>query len=477
MNIVETSKDLFKELETAEKLFLDGSIKNAQKIVRSVFNKAKNFKNIPNKLKHKLNAAINQSRYFDDISSFATNPKRDKLISMVNKLIEKPLEDPRKHAHAINNIQGQWQLLDISSKSASKDQWLKFNELTNTAWESCKEYFDEIKELKINNAAEREKIINEINSYVASHENKWPAIKDLSRYLNQMFHKWQNFAPVLDKDLHKLKKLYFESRKPINKEILKQEKINKEKKELLIQKVNEINDDDSQVCINKFKDLKNDWQKIGPAGKRDDPKLWSRFNKDADKFFAEKKQVVNDETLIVLELINDLKSDKKSVSEIENELKILKNISNTKELKTIKNLIESKKKIQLQKNKDEKLLNYKNIYNILMGNDSIENVHNVFKGSIEAASKNNKSNLDELIYSCIKLEILAKLDSLKKYQELRNIIQLELLQNKFNKTDKANLDNIDSIICHYIINFSSSDAATDHKKLWNRMEKCFDVLI
>ena len=112
-----------------------------------------------------------------------------------------------------------------------------------------------------------------------------------------------------------------------------------------------------------------------------------------------------------------------------------------------------------------------------MGKDSIENVHNVFKGSIEAASKNNKSNLDELIYSCIKLEILAKLDSLKKYQELRNIIQLELLQNKFNKTDKANLDNIDSIICHYIINFSSSDAATDHKKLWNRMEKCFDVLI
>ena len=61
---METSKDLFKELETAEKLFSDGSIKIAQKKVRNVFNKTKNIKNIPNKLRHKLNAAINKSKYF-----------------------------------------------------------------------------------------------------------------------------------------------------------------------------------------------------------------------------------------------------------------------------------------------------------------------------------------------------------------------------------------------------------------------------
>ena len=107
---METSKDLFKELETAEKLFSDGSIKTAQKKVRNVFNKTKNIKNIPNKLRHKLNAAINKSKYFDDISAFATNPKRDELITMVKALIDKPLNNPRKQDHAIHDIQGQWQL-------------------------------------------------------------------------------------------------------------------------------------------------------------------------------------------------------------------------------------------------------------------------------------------------------------------------------------------------------------------------------
>ena len=146
---METSQHLFKELENAEKLFSDGSIKNAQKIVRNVIKQSRSLTKIPNKLKHKINAAINKSKYFDEISSFATNPKRENLISKINNLIKNPNKDPKKHAHEIHDIQAQWQLLDLSSKPASKSQWLKFNELTNKAWEPCKEYFDEIKQIKV----------------------------------------------------------------------------------------------------------------------------------------------------------------------------------------------------------------------------------------------------------------------------------------------------------------------------------------
>jgi len=51
---VETSQHLFKELENAEKLFSDGSIKNAQKIVRNVIKQSKSLTKIPNKLKNRL---------------------------------------------------------------------------------------------------------------------------------------------------------------------------------------------------------------------------------------------------------------------------------------------------------------------------------------------------------------------------------------------------------------------------------------
>ena len=61
-------------------------------------------------------------------------------------------------------------MLDLSSKPASKSQWLKFNELTNKAWEPCKEYFDEIKQIKINNAEQRKIIIDEILIFIDSNK-------------------------------------------------------------------------------------------------------------------------------------------------------------------------------------------------------------------------------------------------------------------------------------------------------------------
>ena len=473
---METSKDLFKELEIAEKLFLDGSIKIAQKKVRNVINKSRDFKQIPNKLRHKLNAAITKSKYFDDISAFATNPKRDELITNVKNLIDKPLSDPRKHARAIHNIQGQWQLLDTSSKSASKSQWLNFNELTNKAWESCKEYFEEMKEIKINNARERHKIIEEINNYVMENQKKWPSSKVLVLYLKKMYEKWQSFAPVLDKDLNNLKTLYFASRKPINDAITKQEKINKENKELLILKVNEINDDDNKICIDKFNELKNQWQKIGNAGRKYDNALWSKFNKSADRFFIEKKQAIAAEIEIVNVCIKDLQEDKKTFKEIEKDLKELQNLKHTKEFKEIQSLIQVKKVEGLKKIKKEKILNYKNIYNVLIDKDLKGSARNFFEEDIDFSYKNKESNLEELINCCVRLEILANLDSLKKHQAKRDSIQLELLQNKFNKNINS-LDDIDSVISNFIKNFSANDANNEHKTLWKRMEKCFEELI
>ena len=78
---METSQDLFKQLDEAEALFSKGSIKNAQKKVRDVMSKTKGIGKIPNKLRHKLNFAIGQSRYFDEMSSFAANPKREEFIN------------------------------------------------------------------------------------------------------------------------------------------------------------------------------------------------------------------------------------------------------------------------------------------------------------------------------------------------------------------------------------------------------------
>jgi len=467
---VETSQDLFKQLEKAEKLFSDGSIKNAQKIVRDVISKTKTFKKVPNALKHKLNFAIGQSRYFDEMSSFATNPKREELITEITDIITNPLEDPKKQAHRIHDLQAKWQLLDLSSRPASREQWSKFNELCNKGWEPCSEYFDELKAIKVNNANQRFKIIEEINIYVSENSSNWPEVRTLIQYMRGTFDQWQKFAPVLDKDLNKLKSAYFESKKPINDYIKKQESYVIAIKESLISKVDAIDGEDGDLNIKKFNDLKNEWKKAGSAGRKHDNKLWDKFNKSADRLFNAKKEVLDAELVIAKELLGKIKKDEISTKEASNEMQNLSNISKTKEYSLLRTAIKDKKIEQENKNKAEKIDSYLNLFEAFSKQefDTLDLPKSI--ASKVSKLKTSKSDNAQLQYVCIKLEIMAGIDSLKKDSDLRQSIQLEMLTSKFNKSS-ANLESLDDLLIHFFENLSSKDTSAADKTLWKRITK------
>ena len=472
---MKTSQDLFKQLDEAESLFSKGSIKVAQKKVREVISKSKELDKIPNKLRHKINFAIGQSRYFDDMSSFATNPKREELIKEISTIIQSPLESPKKQAHLIHDVQTKWQLLDLSSRPASKEQWNKFNELTNKAWEPCSEYFDELKQIKINNAAQRMEIVNNINKYVEDNSSNWPQPKFLIQFLRQSFDEWQKYAPVLDKDLNKLRNAYFEAKKPINDAIKKQEQIVIKAKEALIEKVNAITDEDNDICIKKFNDLKNDWKKAGSAGRKADNKLWDKFNKSADRFFNAKKEVIDAELLKANELLSQLKSDEISINEVLKSLSDLKNISKTKEFNSIQKQINNKRKEQESELKQNRIDSYTNLLDAFLNNE-------LDKARVPSSIKNKlnekpqkKSNSEALTYACIKLEALAGIDSLKKDAQLRQSIQMEMLTNKFNKVSN-NLNSVDDLLIHFVNNISAKPT-TAEKTLWKRVSKTIEILV
>ena len=472
---MKTSQDLFKQLDEAESLFSKGSIKVAQKKVREVITKSKELDKIPNKLRHKINFAIGQSRYFDDMSSFATNPKREELIKEISTIIESPLESPKKQAHLIHDVQTKWQLLDLSSRPASKEQWNKFNELTNKAWEPCSEYFDELKQIKINNAAQRMEIVNDINKYVEDNSSNWPQPKFLIQFLRQSFDEWQKYAPVLDKDLNKLRNAYFEAKKPINDAIKKQEQIVIKAKEALIEKVNAITDEDNDICIKKFNDLKNEWKKAGSAGRKADNKLWDKFNKSADKFFNAKKEVIDAELVKANELLSQLKSDEISISEVLKSLSDLKNISKTKEFNSIQKQINNKRKEQESKLKQNKIDLYTNLLDAFLNNE-LDNtqVPSSIKNKLNEKPQ-EKSNSEVLTYACVKLEALAGIDSLKKDAQLRQSIQMEMLTNKFNKVSN-NLNSVDDLLIHFVNNISAKPTAAE-KTLWKRVSKAIEILV
>ena len=475
---METSQDLFKQLEEAEKLFSNGSIKNAQKLVRDVISKTKTFKKVPNALKHKLNFAIGQSRYFDEMSSFATNPKREELISEITKIVATPLEEPKKQAHRIHDLQTKWQLLDLSSRPASREQWSKFNELCNKGWEPCSEYFDELKAIKINNANQRLKIIEEINLYVSENSAKWPEVRTLIQYMRGTFEQWQKFAPVLDKDLNKLKTAYFEAKKPINNYIKKQESNVIAIKESLILKVEAIDGEDGDLNIKKFNDLKNEWKKAGSAGRKHDNKLWDKFNKSADRLFNAKKEVIDAEIVLAENILIDLKDKTISTQDAETKLNELKNIQKTKEYNNVVSNIKNLKNEKIKEAKASKLSEYNKIFSVINDKkDATISLSKLIEAAVSKSINNKKTDKKALLYSCIKLEILANLESLKKDAAFRQQIQLEMLTSKFNKSNSGDLNDLDSLVINFIENYSKEDSGAPEKALWNRISKTLEVLV
>jgi sugar-specific transcriptional regulator TrmB len=348
-------------------------------------------------------------------------------------------------------------------------------DLTNKAWEPCSEYFDELKQIKINNAAQRMEIVNNINKYVEDNSSNWPQPKFLIQFLRQSFDEWQKYAPVLDKDLNKLRNAYFEAKKPINDAIKKQEQIVIKAKEALIEKVNAITDEDNDICIKKFNDLKNEWKKAGSAGRKADNKLWDKFNKSADRFFNAKKEVIDAELIKGNEILSQLKSDEISISEVLKSLSDLKNISKTKEFNSIQKQINKKRKEQELKLKQNKIDSYTNLLDAFLNNE-LTNTH------VPSSIKNKlnkmpleKSNSEALTYACVKLEALAGIDSLKKDAQLRKSIQMEMLTNKFNKVSD-NLNSFDDLLIHFVNNISAKPTAAE-KTLWKRVLKTIEILV
>ena len=471
---METHKILFESLDKAEKHFEAGEIRLAQKLVNEVSRSMKSEGKVSNKLRHRFNFMSAQSRYFNDISSFATNPKRNEIIKEIEALIAKPHENPKKQANEIHGLQTKWQLLDQSSKPAGREQWITFKNLTDKAWEPCAQYYEELKIIKISNAREREKIIQTLVQYTSDHSDKWPGLIDMSRFLSKSFQSWQNYAPVLDEDFLNLKTAYQNAKKPINNAIKEQENKNYKIKDSLIEKVKLINDEDTQICIQRFKKIKREYQDIGPAGKKNEPILWKKLNEAADRFFEADKALVNEELDVIKSLANDLTNDDCSIHEIKNKITELNKTRKSPEFIKLQKAIKAHENKKIDEINAEKTKIYQDLLNYLETADEIHSViHNeIFKTLKKPHYLGDK---DELLKCTVKLELIAKIDPPASDKAIKQLLALEMLQNKFSGAKTTN-EEIKDLLISFINNLESKEISAGEKKLWKRVTEVINKL-
>ena len=467
---MERTDQIIELISKANQSFDSGVIRDGQKLTREALKLVKIQGKIPNKLKHKLNATVALSRYFDDISSFATNPKRDELVNKIKKIADNPLKNPRKQADEIHKVQAQWQALDQTSKTASQKQWNIFRSYIDKAWLPCGDFFEELNKQKLVNATKKQQVTQDLNEFVQKNINRFPTIRILRNKLRKFEDSWNTHAPVRDDVFRKLKSDFMDAKKPILDEIKKQNEQIKLKKEQIIESVSKINSEDMDENISKYMNLKKDWDVLDRLPHKVEKTLWKRFISSGDRFFEEQnknKQLQLDEIGLVLK---DIK--KYEIVDLQEMLPKFDLVNKSKEYKSLQNQIvklrndEKDKRNKASINDLEKLFEY-----VAERKDSsdLTNLDNSYKEIFDY--KFDSHSKDEMLESCIRIEMICNVESLKKDEKIRNQIQLKILTEKFNKAQLTKKEEILLHIKNFFLNLSISKVGATEKNLWKRIIK------
>ena len=467
---MERTDQIIELISKANQSFDSGVIRDGQKLTREALKLVKIQGKIPNKLKHKLNATVALSRYFDDISSFATNPKRDELVNKIKKIADNPLKNPRKQADEIHKVQAQWQALDQTSKTATQKQWNIFRSYIDKAWIPCGDFFEELNKQKLVNATKKQQVTQDLNEFVQKNINRFPTIRILRNKLRKFEDSWNTHAPVRDDVFRKLKSDFMDAKKPILDEIKKQNEQIKLKKEQIIESVSKINSEDMDENISKYMNLKKDWDVLDRLPHKLEKTLWKKFISSGDRFFEEQnknKQLQLDEIGLVLK---DIK--KYEIVDLQEMLPKFDLVNKSKEYKSLQNQIvklrndEKDKRNKASINDLEKLFEY-----VTERKDSsdLTNLDNSYKEIFDY--KFDSHSKDEMLESCIRIEMICNVESLKKDEKIRNQIQLKILTEKFNKAQLTKKEEILLHIKNFFLNLSISKVGATEKNLWKRIIK------
>ena len=467
---MERTDQIIELISKANQSFDSGVIRDGQKLTREALKLVKIQGKIPNKLKHKLNATVALSRYFDDISSFATNPKRDELVNKIKEIADNPLKNPRKQADKIHKIQAQWQALDQTSKTASQKQWNIFRTYVDKAWLPCGDFFEELNKQKLVNATKKQQITQDLNEFVQKNNNKFPTIRILRSKLRKFDDSWNSHAPVRDDVFRKLKSDFMDAKKPIFDEINKQNEQIKLKKERIIESVAKINSEDMDENISKYMNLKKDWNLLDKLPHKVEKTLWKKFISSGDRFFEEQnknKQLQLDELNLVLK---DLK--KYEITDLQELLPKFDLINKSKEYKSLQNQIIKLRKDEKDKRNKESINDLEKLFEYVTEKkdpSDLTNLDNSYKEIFDY--KFDLHSKDEMLESCIRIEMICNVESLKKDEKVRNQIQLKILTEKFNKAQTTRKEEILLHIKNFFLNLSISKVGATEKNLWKRIIK------
>ena len=254
---------------------IQGNISNTGGKIRAALQKQANV------YKEKLNE-------LRDWKAFAATEKKKELIAQMQHLLDSKMHAADRSKH-ISKMHQDWKLLGRSNQN--EQLWREFKKLSDQAYEPCKEYFKQRKQLMATNFSKRREICERLEAELGKLEADALNIAELNKLLNDADKEWKEHAPIEQAKIKSIQKRYYAAINQLRKSRKDSLRGNgKQKLDLIAQATALAEMDDNKQAMNEAKRLQQEWKKIGPTSFKEDKKFWEDFRAACDKIFAKRNQ-------------------------------------------------------------------------------------------------------------------------------------------------------------------------------------------
>ena len=223
------------------------------------------------------------------LNQSAADEKRE-IIALAKKLLER--KDIVKASKELDSLNLSFKKAGRSSKELDEQLFEEFRTVKNEFFAKKRLYFEELDKSNAEKTSKKKEIISKAKEIVNIKNGKeanekmdalleeWKAVGYSGKEDDAL---WAEFSAVRKEYNAKKKERHAEMLKLFEERVAKKEELIKTMKKLL------ADSDFSKEEVQRVKDLRSEFNKVGFAGKGKDDDLYARFDEVVRKYFDEKK--------------------------------------------------------------------------------------------------------------------------------------------------------------------------------------------
>lgn len=441
-----------------------------------------------------------------DWQGFATNPKRIELCEVMEQLSDDAGVPADEKARAIKEMQHQWKELGSSDSKEGQKLWSRFKLASDKAYEPCGVFFEEQKKVRLANLKNRQDICDSLELF--EKDNHWDSAdwKGVSDIITKAQRQWQDYSDIPRNKYKKLQQRFTIIIKLLRDRLSAEQANNHESKRQLINEIVDQIEGQAPVAalVELTKQSQRAWQNVGICDRRVDQKLWKQFRAQCDSVFVmrdaatkEIKQVVNSHRQQAQDLCQQLRQsiqddtiEKSQIQQLQQQFRQIElDRSDTRVRKdfdglckqaqqTIKArgnialktaLLELKRRALLCQRLEQNEITPEEVSadwesDIELPSDWAERIQQRRNQDVALFKSQAPNNLETAQALCLRIELLAGLDSPPEAQQRRMQYQVERLKRELSqglketRTPDEQLREIQ--IAWYCLGALTSDGAT-----------------